>query len=117
MFVAPALGATAWRVGRRLERHHLWRARGGNSIPSVRSQTQFYIVFCILLRIDFSAFGFGHYCATDVLIEEFPLPGGEGWRSHGEMQVPFEENTDGEILLQLRVLDRRDVPNIPLYSI
>ena len=26
MFVAPSLGAAAWRVGRRLERHQLWRA-------------------------------------------------------------------------------------------
>ena len=83
--------------------------------PLVRSQTQFYVAF-ILLRIDFSALGFGHYCATDVLIEEFPLPVGEGWRFHGEMQVPFEENTDGQILLQLRVLDRGDAPNIPMYS-
>ena len=48
----------------------------------------------MLLRIVFSALGFGHYTATDVLATR----NGKAWRFHGEMPVPLAVNTDGENL-------------------
>ena len=51
----------------------------------------------MLVRIDFTAVGFGHYIATNMLT----TCDMNAWRFHGEMPVPVSMNAAGELLASI----------------